>query len=690
MGLVTEYPAGFAALCLVLGAGYAVLLYYLDLKRGLRQWTHRVMFALRLVSVTLIAFLLLGPLVRQSSKLVEKPVVVLGIDNSRSMVLAADSEWCRKQLPPAIEKLAGELRTRCDVRIYSFGDHLADGFDGSFKGVQTDMSAFFAEVSSRYSNRNAAALVIASDGIYNEGTDPFYAARGIAFPIYSIPLGDTALKKDILIRKVLVNKTAFKGDRFPVEVLVGMDKCAGQATRITLSQGSAVVGSREVRASGDRALLKIPFMLEAKEKGLSRYTVQLAPVDGESNQPNNTASFIVEVLDARQKIALVYSSPHPDIYAIRKALDGSAHFETDVFQAGEMPKSFDPYDLIILHQLPSVTAVTDLSPVMKSKASLLMIAGSQTDINTLNGMKTGVIINASRTSFTESQPVVNEDFPLFSLDKKDLPVFREFPPLQCPFGSYQISPMSDVLFSQKINGISTASPMILFTRNATRKIGFIAGENIWRWRLSAFTQKGNHEPFDLLVDRIARYLSTREDKSFFRIHLSPRIPENQPVEMDAEVFNATYELTNDPEAAITITDASGKSYPFTFSKTNKAYFLNAGLFPVGEYSWKATTKVGSATYTNTGKFFIEPVNVESAALVADHNLMYRLAASHDGAMVNRDSIGKLAEKILARDDIRSVSINQQRMSDLVGNPWLFILILALLSAEWVIRKREGL
>jgi hypothetical protein len=172
--------------------------------------------------------------------------------------------------------------------------------------------------------------------------------------------------------------------------------------------------------------------------------------------------------------------------------------------------------------------------------------------------------------------------------------------------------------------------------------------------------------------------------------MNNRISENEPVEIEAEVFNASYELINDPDVSITITDADNKNYPFIFSKTVRAYNLNAGLFPIGEYSYKASVKVGSELYQKSGKFFVEQVNVESSHLVADHSLLFRIASSHDGEMISKDDITKLADKILAREDIRSVSLYQQRMSDLIGNPWLFILILALLSAEWVIRKREGM
>jgi hypothetical protein len=690
LGLVTEYSLGFLLLCLLLGAAYAVALYYQDIKRGLKPLTHRVMLVFRFLSVSLIAFLLMGPLIKQTDKLVEKPIIILGVDNSKSMVLTSDSVYYKTEFPKAITALTEALQKKCEVKIYSYGDKLVSGFDASYNGLKTDISTVFNEVNTRFSNRNAAALILATDGIYNEGTDPFYAARKIAFPVYTVALGDTLLKKDILIRKVIVNKTAYKGDKFPVEVLVEMNKCAGAAAKLALSQGAHLLESREIRANSDHTLQKVSFMLDARDKGVIKYSLQLNELEGEGSSINNSASFIVEVLDTRQKIALIFDSPHPDVTAIQKGLEGSSHFEIDLLRANDLPKTYDKYDLVILNQLPSVTNVADLGILFRSKASLLIIVGSQTDINSLNNLKPGLIINAAKTSFSESQPIVNEAFSLFSMDKKDIAVFREFPPLQCPFGTYQFSPLADVLFYQKIGNVTTRSPMIMFTRIAEKKVGFIAGENIWRWRISDFIQQSNHESFDLMIDKIAQYLSTKDDKSFFRIHMNNRISENQPVEIEAEVFNASYELINEPDISITITDADNKTYPFVFGRTPNAYFLNAGLFPIGEYSYKASVKVGPEVYQKSGKFYIEQVNVESSNLVADHNLLFRIASSHDGEMIGKKDIGKLADKILAREDIRSVSIYQQRMSDLIGNPWLFAMILALLAAEWIIRKREGM
>ncbi len=40
---------------------------------------------------------------------------------------------------------------------------------------------------------NLGAVVLAGDGIYNQGVEPLFAASGLSVPIYTIALGDTVL-----------------------------------------------------------------------------------------------------------------------------------------------------------------------------------------------------------------------------------------------------------------------------------------------------------------------------------------------------------------------------------------------------------------------------------------------------------------------------------------------------------------
>ena len=349
----------------------------------------------------------------------------------------------------------------------------------------------------------------------------------------------------------------------------------------------------------------------------------------------------------------------------------------------------DSYDLLILHQLPSISAVRNLEPILSSGASLLFILGSQTDINAFNGMKTGLTITTARNSFYDAEPISNRNFSLFLMNREEQAIVDDFPPLLTPFGTYQYTPASEVLIYQEIANVATRTPLLLFTRSAERKTGIITGENIWRWRIANFSRQANFDVFDLLMDKIAIYLAAREDRSFLRVHVKNRFSENEPVELEAELFNKSYERITDPDINITITDDSGKSYPFLFSKGGNYYSLNAGLYPAGAYRYLATTKVGADTYQKSGEFYISEIQTETVTLIANHQSLSAIAQSHDAKMLYPADVAQLTGLILNRQDISSVSSRIVQLTDMISAVWYFVLILLLLTTEWVFRKREG-
>jgi hypothetical protein len=125
--LHTDYPFYFSIFCLGLGALAAWLTYSKNkFSRGDKWygWPVWLLALLRFISVSLIAYLLLGPVVKSIFKKVEKPVVVIAMDNSSSIILNKDSSWYRKELPGRVQKLSDALSDSFDVRTYTFGSEI--------------------------------------------------------------------------------------------------------------------------------------------------------------------------------------------------------------------------------------------------------------------------------------------------------------------------------------------------------------------------------------------------------------------------------------------------------------------------------------------------------------------------------------------------------------------------------------
>jgi hypothetical protein len=117
--------------------------------------------------------------------------------------------------------------------------------------------------------------------------------------------------------------------------------------------------------------------------------------------------------------------------------------------------------------------------------------------------------------------------------------------------------------------------------------------------------------------------------------------------------------------------------------------LDAGSLPVGEYIYDASVKQGNQTFTAKGQLTIKPLNLETRQSAADHQLLSAMAKQSGGQMLMPSQLGQLADLIRKNDNIKTVVYEDKHYSDLVDLKWLFIIILALLSAEWFMRKREG-
>ncbi len=691
INIVTEYSLWFVLLCIALGIAYASALYYKESKNEFSLALKWVMATLRAVAVTLIAFLLLNPMIKKVSRTSEKPVIIIATDNSQSIITGKDSSYYKNEFPKEIAAIANKLGEKFKIKEYTFGDEVNQGLNIDFTEKQTDFSSLFDEISTRFTNRNVGAMIIASDGIYNKGTNPLYASSGVGFPVYTIALGDTNIHKDIILNKVNYNRIAYQGNFFPVEVIVNAKKCKGLSSKVIVTRGKEVVFSENISFKSDNDFVTVKLKLKAGNIGMQHYKIRVLPVDRELSLSNNALDIFIDILEGRQKVLILANSPHPDISALKQAITSNKNYEAEDFIIDKFDKSVEGYNLVILHQLPSSTHPTDgiLKKIQARNIPVLFILGSQSGISMFNKLKTGFSIAGTRIIYNDALPVINPEFTLFSLSDKVLRAVQNFPPLLSPYGNYEVSPSVNVLFEQRIGIVETDHPLVLFNQTPYKKIGIINGEGVWKWRMYDFKKNGNHNAFNEIINKTVQYLSVKVDKSLFRVYGKNNFKENDDIEFDAEVYNESYELVNDPDVTLVITDNEGNRYPYTFNRTVRAYHLNAGSLPVGNYKYTARVNANGKILTANGEFVISALNVETTNTIANHNLLYNLAVKRGGEMLFPSQIDQLVSKIESRDDIKTIVYTQLRYIEILNLPWLLVLIIGLLSLEWFMRKRAG-
>ena len=118
--ILTDYPVWFILLCLLAGAFYAFILYYREKRNEYSLSLRWILSVLRFVAVTLIAFLLLNPLVKSTSNYSEKPVIIFAQDNSSSLVTTPDSAAMKTTYVQNTKQVIDELEEYFEVLTYTF------------------------------------------------------------------------------------------------------------------------------------------------------------------------------------------------------------------------------------------------------------------------------------------------------------------------------------------------------------------------------------------------------------------------------------------------------------------------------------------------------------------------------------------------------------------------------------------
>lgn len=672
-----------------LAAGF--LLYYRDRNSGIPLKFRRIMLVFRSVVITLISFLLMSPMLRLTSRSIEKPLIIFAQDNSRSITALPDSSFYKNEYPEMIRKMQDELSGDFELRTFTFGEMLSDTSHIDFSENATAFSPLFDELKSRFANRNIGALILASDGIYNKGSDPLHAAGRLNYPVYTIAMGDTNIRRDVIVSKVNYNRIAYLGNSFPVEVIVNANRCSGASANLSLTLNGNMVSSKPLSITDDRFTSSVVFMADATRPGVMHYRISASSVSGEVNTDNNSMDIYIEVLDARDKVLILAGAPHPDVAALKQSVEGNRNYEAEVVMLNDFSGTVNQYGLVILHQVPfrGKPIPEFLRTSNAALPSLLYILGANSDLQAFNSLKSGVSVLQTISKSDDAHPLLSTDFSLFTPGENIRRMLNAYPPLSVPFAEYRFNAPMQTLFYQKIGNVPTSKPLLTFNTVSQNKTGVLCGEGIWRWRLHNYMINSEHEAFDDIVNRILQYLGAREDRSRFRIYCENVFGGNEPVVMEAEVYNDAYEAVNDADVELVITGPDGKKYNYTFGRSGKGYYLQAGLFPPGEYTYIATVKTGGKLLSKSGMFSVSRLNLEYLSLTADHRTLFNLANSHNGEMLYPADISLLPAKIKAREDIKAVSYTHRSLSDLVNLFWVLLLILLLIGAEWVMRKMNG-
>lgn len=684
MNIVLDYPAWIYAVCILVGIVFSFLLYFKEKKYSSPSWLVKVLAVLRFCLAFLLMYLLFNPQLFSKREIEEKPIVAFLVDNSESIVFSKDSSEIKSQFLSKLNDLKLSLNDKFQVESFAFGEQLSLIDTLSFSEKETNISSALSAISDRFYNQNFAAVVLISDGIYNEGNNPIYETNLPSSKIFTIALGDTTVKKDIAITNVEHNKIAFLGNKFPLRVTIVSNYFKGMSHELSVWSEGKMLNSRKIISNKEYYSSEQSFLIDANKVGITKYSLKLKHEIGEHTYENNSYDFYVEVLNSKQNILLLANAPHPDIAAIKSALMKNENYNVDVLYSYNYKVPTKQYDAIVLHNLPSSSS-SNIQTVFQSKIPKLFIVGTQTNLNALQNF--GIQIPSTK-SFSEASPTFNKSFSLFEINSSLN--LSKLPPLNVPFATKYGVNTQHVLFYQTIGNTKTNYPLMGFYELNNSKTAYLLGEGIWRWKLAEFQANNNTNFFDVLIQKTFQYLTVKEDKSRFKLLLQKNtFNDNEEIIVNAEVYNKAYELVNSSEVSLELKNDKNETFNYQFSKTNNRYTLNFGKLPEGNYTFVGKTNFDGETFVKSGAFAVSKVRKEVLQTQANHYVLSQLSSNSNGKMYYKNQLNELEKELLDADNFPSVLRFEEATEPLLNLWWILFLIIFLVSSEWFLRKYFG-
>lgn len=641
--------------------------------------TNWLLAFLRFISVFSLLLLIINPVV--SRKIVETNKIPLAIvaDNSRSITELKATTDALKLVETLNSNSA--LKEKFEIQNYTFDETFIAGKPLDFMGNQSNIHD--VAVNLKQLNKNAFyPVVLITDGNQTIGNDYVYGFHE-STTLFPVVLGDTTTTFDLKINQLNANKYSFLKNKFPVEVFLQYNGNKSVSAAFSIEKNGKKITSQTVNFDAKNKVQSVQILLEADRVGLQKYKAVLSSSVKEKNRYNNTKNFAVEVLDQKKEIAIISDVSHPDLGAIKRAIESNAQRKVTIVKPNSI-SDLKKYNVLILYQ-PNASFRKVFEANKNLKINTFIVTGMATDYTLLNQMQPDLVFKLTnkKEDFTAS---FVSDFNLFA--QTDIQ-FSQFPPLENPFGKITEKGSVNTLLKAKVNGIEVGNPILTFSEKGTSRNAYLLGENSWKWRMESFVLNQSYEKYDLFIDKIIQYLSTNSAKKSLLVEHESFYNSGETIEIFAQYFNKSYELEENANLSITLTNKNTKSTKnYNFSKANNGYqAIFDGLTP-GNYAFQVKETTSNASYNGT--FEVLDFDVEKQFVNPDVSKLQQLANQNNGEIIYPNQIDKLVQKLLQKDTYLPVEKTIIKNSPLIDSFWLLVIIVVSLAIEWFTRKYNGL
>ena len=712
-----------------------------------------VLGMLRVAALVVLIACLFRPMLLLSAAVPQRNYVGVLIDDSRSMRIAdrdgkQRSDWIEHQFGGPDSTLLKALRQKFIVRLFRFSSG-AQRVDSAaqlgFNATETHLGDAIEQARQELDGVPLSGLVVLSDGADNSRapiSDELLSLRAKSVPIFAVGLGADRFDKDIEIRRVETSHSVLKGGAIVAELMIRQRGYAGVKVPLVVEDAGRIISRDSVTMPADGDVSPVRVTVVARDAGPRSFTFRIPVQPGEQVEQNNSQQALVDVRDGREKILYVEGEPRSEMRFIRAAVQADSNLQIVSLQrtadnkflrldidtpdelVGGFPKTraeLFRYRAIILGSIEASFFTHDQLAMLADFVNvrgggLLMLGGRDAFAeggyagtplaDVMPVVVTGDAVADSMTFYADLKVslmpagaghAVAQIAPTISASEQR---WKTLPAVTTVNRIRQVKPGAVVLISGSMPPGGRAgepgvplrgyeAPVLVYQRYGRGLSVAFPIQDSWSWQMDPNTPE-NDDTFSRFWRQTLRWLtSDSPSRVVVTLGTDQANPKN-PVVIHASVADSMFMPRNDAKVAAHVTSDSGakRDLPLDWAIDRDGEYR--GTFTPdqpGVYSIQVTATMPSgATAGDTGYVRVADLNTEYYDAEMRAPLLQRIATETGGKFYTPPTANTLAEDVA----LSKHGVNVVNQMDLWDMPAVFLLLVALVTAEWSYRKARGL
>jgi len=572
-------------------------------------------------------------------------------------------------------------------------------FDGT--GSSTDLGSVLNHI--HFNQNNLAGAIIITDGQNNHGIDPLKLIENIKVPIFTLGIGESKPLIDLSIEGVDAPTVAIKGENVNINVTIHSHGDLNEKVNVILYSGEKIIGSKYLNISGQGSRNEARFLFAPSNLGQNEYKVKVSSLSEEINIDNNQQKFFITILKDRYKVALITGAPSFNTGVIKNYIKNYPRVEIDHFirsKNGYIPslKSFwsTAYQLIVFDNYPiqslkSKTLKIYSKKITSDKSSLLWIIGqniSKTSAQSLTPFFHLDLkqenINSDKKSWYFTEEIINSNIIQGILNNKASDFSDIFPPIYTPYIFNSKHDNINPIAYQKSDDIIP----ILFMGDVKNIRSIVwASTDLSNINFNISNSNSNKIFPDIWSKLFSWLLKTGGDKNlYFRLN-KQSYQQGEEIFITGSSIQDNISINNQAFIAIMNDSIEINSFELRFNPGTMRWEGNFWAPKPGNYKYKIVIQDGfSDPMVQKGKFIVEKSQIELNQVALNLPLLTNISYGTEAEYFPWQFRSQLINKIIPQESRlkinKSIILNEEK--------WVMIMLILLLSIEWIFRKRIGL